>query len=114
MKIENYVFGSIVVDGVTYERDLIIAPDGVHSGWWREEGHRLSIPDLDEVFKAAPEVLVVGTGKMGLMRVPAETSREIERRGIELHVSPTGKAWGLYNRLQSSGRRVVAAFHLTC
>ena len=114
MRIEDYAFGSIVIDGQSYQRDLIVTPEGICAGWWREEGHRLSIADLEEAFKADPEVLLVGTGAYGLMRVPAETSREIESRGIELRVAPTGKAWALYNQLQSSGRRIVAAFHLTC
>jgi hypothetical protein len=114
MTIESYGFGEMAIDGQTYDRDLIIMPDRVWDSWWREEGHRLSVADLKEVFEAEPEVLIVGTGFYDRMHVPVETSREVEKRGIELHVLSTGKAWALYNQLESTDRRVVAAFHLTC
>ena len=114
MVIESYTFGKIVVDGQLYERDIIMARDRVWDGWWREEGHRLSIADLEQAFTMEPEILVVGTGSFGLMNVPNETRKEIERRGIELHVLRTGKAYELYNRLELGGRRVVAALHLAC
>jgi hypothetical protein len=112
--IDQYVFGKIVVDGRIHTRDLILSRDRVWEGWWREQGHRLSVADLKDVFEAAPEVLVVGTGTMGRMRVPVETRQEIERRGIELHVLPTGKACDLYNELEAGDGKVVAALHLTC
>jgi hypothetical protein len=86
----------------------------VWAHWWREEGHRLSIADLEQAFATEPEILVVGTGSFSLVRIPDATRKEIERRGIELHVLPTGKAWALYNQIESQGQRVVAAFHLTC
>jgi len=86
----------------------------VWEGWWREQGHRLSLSDLDEVFAADPSVLIVGTGMMGRVQVPAALRRDIKGRGIDLHVLPTGKAWELYNELVSSNCAVVAALHLTC
>jgi hypothetical protein len=114
MVIESYTFGKIVIDGHCYERDVILTRDQVWDGWWREEGHRLSIVDLERAFEMDPEVLIVGTGAFGLMRVPDETRREIEGRGIELHVLRTGKAFELYNRFESDGRKAVAALHLSC
>ena len=112
--IESYSFGKITIDGQIYERDVILTRDRVWDGWWREEGHRLSIADLEQALATDPEILVVGTGSFGFMRVPDETRKEIERQGIELHVLPTGKAWALYNRIESGGQRVAAAFHLSC
>lgn len=114
MTIERYAFGEIVIDGQTYTRDLILTRDRVWDGWWREQGHCLSLVDLKDAFESDPDVLIVGTGAVARMRVPVETSREIERRGIELHVLPTGKAWALYNELEAGGCKVVAALHLTC
>ena len=112
--VESYRFGHVVVDGRAYDRDVVILPDRVWDGWWREQGHRLAVVDLKEVFDAQPEVLVVGTGFFGLMQVPAETREDIEKRGIELHVGLTPKAWALYNQLSEQGRKAVAALHLSC
>jgi hypothetical protein len=114
MVIDRYSFGTIVIDGQTYTRDVILTPDRVWDGWWRERGHCLSPADLEKAFEADPGVLIVGTGAIGRMRVPIETRQEIERRGIELYVLPTGKAWALYNELESGGRKVIAALHLAC
>jgi len=111
--IESYGFGRIVVNGRTYTSDVLIFPDHVEDGWWREEGHRLSVRDLKRVLEARPEVLIVGTGELGMMRVPEETAEFVRSEGIELVVKPTGKAVELYNEF-SKTRRVVAAMHLTC
>lgn len=112
--IESYYFGQIVVNGKRYTSDLIIFRSHVRDGWWRVEGHRLSMEDLEEVVEAKPEVLVVGTGYSGLMRVPEGVRRRMASMGIELIAEPTRKACETFNRLLRSGKRVVAALHLTC
>jgi len=114
MHIDDYHFGCMVVDGEAYREDVILLPDGVRENWWREQGHSLSVADLAEVFEAAPEVLVVGTGAHGMMRVPEETRRAVEEAGIEPVIECTGDAAGRFNTLAKKDRRVAGAFHLTC
>ena len=114
MRIEDYRFGRIVIDGKTYTSDVIIFPDHVQSHWWREEGHVLQPADLWDVIQAKPKVLVVGTGHSGLMRIPPETEEYLREQGIELRAERTAAACKLYNRLSQAGERVVAALHLTC
>lgn len=112
--IDSYGFGRIVIDGKKYTSDVIIFPYRVMSDWWREEGHRLHVNDLDEVLKEKVDVLVVGTGYLGLMKVPTETRDFMEKEGFKLIIQPTREAWKTYNSLTKSGKKVVAAFHLTC
>ncbi len=112
--IESYRFGEMRIDGVSYTGDLIILPSGVRPNWWRREGHRLCIDDLEEVLEERPEVLIIGTGYSGLMRVPEEVARRLREMGIEVVIQRTGEAWKTYNRLIQEGRRAAAAFHLTC
>ena len=112
--IDSYDFGKIVIDGKQYTSDLIIFPNQVMSDWWRKEGHRLHIKDLDEVMKEKEEVLVVGTGYSGLMKVPTEAKEFIESEGFELIIQPTKEACKTYNSLTKSGKKVIAALHLTC
>ena len=114
MPIDSYAFGSMVVDGKTYTADLILLPDGVRANWWREEGHALSACDLQDVFAAGPETLVVGTGAYGAMQVPEATRQALDEAGIETIVAKTGDAVERYNALAAQGRRVAGAFHLTC
>ncbi len=111
--IDSYDFGQITIDGRRYNRDVIIFSDNVKDGWWRREGHRLSLEDLVDVFEAEPEVLVIGTGYSGLMKVPHDVQDYMKSKNIELVVENTRQACQTYNRL-SQFKKVVAAFHLTC
>jgi hypothetical protein len=112
-KIESYRFGHVVVDGESHDRDLIVLPHGTLGGWWRREGHVLHPDDLEAVFEAAPEVLVVGQGAYGRMAVARETERALDEAQIELVAQPTEKACQTYNQLRAE-RAVAAALHLTC
>jgi len=112
-QIESYSFGKISVDGKTYTSDLIILPSGVRSGWWRKEGHRLDQADLQSVVGAKPNVLVIGTGNLGLMKVPKETLEFITAHEIRAVVKRTAAACLRYNELVET-ERVAAALHLTC
>jgi hypothetical protein len=111
--IESYEFGRIVIKGKRYATDVIIYPDHVEDNWWREEGHSLSLVDLWAVVQAKPEVLVIGTGYSGLMRVLPETEKYLREQGIRLIAERTTEAVRIYNQLCQS-TRVVAALHLTC
>ncbi|MFO7948281.1 MAG: MTH938/NDUFAF3 family protein [Armatimonadota bacterium] len=111
--IEDYSFGRIVIDGQTYTDDVIIYRERVDDSWWREEGHRLKVADIEEVIEAAPEVLVVGTGAYGRVSVEPEVKQRLEDEGIELLSAPTEEACETYNEL-SGEKKTVAALHLTC
>jgi hypothetical protein len=114
MKISNYSFGHIEVDGLAYSSDVVITPEGVQDGWWRKEGHNLAIEDLDRVIAAKPDTLIVGCGYYGRMQVPAITRSFLTGRGIRLEVVQTSEAVEVFNKLQQKYARVVAALHLTC
>jgi hypothetical protein len=111
--IDAYDFGRIVIDGKTYTSDVILFPDRVEAEWWRREGHVLLIEDIESIIKEQPELLIVGTGKYGVMKVPRETRAYIHSKGIDLLVAPTDKACELYN-YHAGSKKVVAALHLTC
>ena len=111
--IEDYDFGSIKVNGKTYVRDIKIIDGEVIPDWWRIEGHELAPADIEDIMAARPDVLVVGTGHTGLMRVLAETRAALSDLDIELIASPTARAVSDFNRLCKS-RKAAFAAHLTC
>ena len=113
MRIQNYKFGSIVISGKTYNSDVVIFPDKVQDQWWRRSGHELHVEDLNDVFAFDPEVLIVGTGFYGLMRVLPETQQRLASIHCELVAEKTGEACREYNQ-RSTVQRVVAALHLSC
>lgn len=114
--IDSYGFGVMVVSRRKYTSDLIVFPDRIVDGWWRREGHKLCVNDLKDVldYEPKPEVLVVGTGYSGLVKVLPEVESALKSRGIELIAQPTREAYMTFNRLLRSNKRVVGAFHLTC
>jgi len=111
--IDTYEFGRIVIGGQEYRADVVVYPDRVDASWWRAEGHSLCMADLAGALAAEPEVLVVGRGANGLMRVPEEVRQAVEARGIEIMAASTAEAVERYNAL-AGAKRVVAALHLTC
>ena len=114
--IDSYKFGAIVINGKRYTSDVIVFPDKVLDGWWRREGHRLFLEDLKDVLDAEPppELLIVGTGYSGLMKVLNEVEEALRRKGIELIAQPTKEACQSFNEMLKSERKVAAALHLTC
>ncbi|MFC1941239.1 Mth938-like domain-containing protein [Chloroflexota bacterium] len=111
--IDSYHFGEIVIDGEKYSSDIVIFSDRVRDNWWRKTGHELCLEDIAEVIADNPDVLLVGTGASGLMKVLPEVKQEAKARHIQFIVEPTSEACNTYNQLCQS-QRVVAAFHLTC
>ena len=114
-RIERYDFGVMVVDGVTYRRDLIVGDKVLKKEWWRREGHKLYLEDIKEYLdEYEPEVLVVGTGYYGYMEVQRDLLNYAEKKGIKVIAKPTSEAVEVFNELAGKGVRVIGAFHLTC
>ena len=112
--IEDYSFGKIKIGGEIYTSDVIVYPDKVKGEWWRKEGHSLCIDDVREILVYKPEILIVGTGAYGVMKVPDQVKKEIEEMRIKVIVTETKEACKLFNDYVKAGKKVVAALHLTC
>ncbi|MFB6076347.1 MAG: Mth938-like domain-containing protein [Candidatus Aenigmatarchaeota archaeon] len=113
MKIEDYSFGKIEINGKKFTEDVIIYPDRLESEWWRKKGHELNPRDISEILEYGPDVLVVGTGSSERMKVPENIEKLLKEHDIELVKEKTSKAIESYNELRGK-RKVVAALHLTC
>lgn len=111
--IDKYSFGNVTIDGRTYDTDVLIYPDRIDDHWWRKEGHRLQLADLEGVRETHPSVLVVGTGYFGRMHIDPDVSDWVWQQGITLVACDTQRACTEFNRLRET-QKVVAALHLTC
>jgi hypothetical protein len=111
--VDSYSFGRIAISGKSYASDLIIYPDRIDPQWWRETGHYLSLVDIRNIFDENFEVLIVGTGYLGLMKVDEEVIRHAKSLGIEIIIEKTKKAVDEFNRI-CDRKKTIAAFHLTC
>lgn len=112
--INDYHFGSITINDRNYRSDVIIYPDKVDANWWRKEGHALYRMDIKEIISQNPEILIVGTGAYGVLKVSKEVYDIAAEKGIELVVHKTAEACKEFNRLSQSGKKIIAALHLTC
>jgi hypothetical protein len=113
MKIEHYSFGKIVIDGKTYTSDLIIYPDRIDPSWWRKEGHLLQIDDLSDVLKENPDLIIIGTGYSGVMRVSEDVIKFLKSKKINVIIEKTSEAVITYNKSPKT-KKIIACLHLTC
>ncbi len=111
--IESYAFGQMIINSHPYTSDLIIFPGKINDSWWRISGHKVGLKDIEDVFEEEPEVLVIGTGYSGLMKVEEEVRNLAQSKGIELIIEKTEKAVQSFNEL-SPKKKAIGAFHLTC
>ena len=116
MDFENFSFGSIQIDGVVYEHDLVLDRGQIRKRkksaskeYKATYGHTpLSIK---EDIPWHCRRLVVGTGAQGALPVMDEVRKEAERRHVELVSLPTAEAIALLN---SGGKETNAILHVTC
>ena len=118
MPIENYSFGKITIDGVSYTNDIIILnypkPLKVIPNWWRKEGHKLQLIDLEKIKQDLPEILIVGTGASECMQVTKEVLDFAKKNKIELVILGTHMAYKKFNEFINSNKKVCGCLHLTC
>jgi hypothetical protein len=111
--IESCESGKIVVRGKEYTSDVIVYTDHVEQSWQRRQSHYLSDYDIPDVIADLPQVLIVGTGEQGLMKVSPQLKQAMRESGVELVIAPTGEACRAYNRYFAH-KKTVACLHLTC
>jgi hypothetical protein len=116
MRFERYSFGSIEIDGMTYDRDVVIDRGHVHR---RRKGPSKALRSRygHTPLTAAEDLpwrcrrLVVGSGADGALPVADDVMKEAEARGIELVVLPTPDA---IEELERSPSDTNAVLHVTC
>ena len=115
MRFEEFSFGSIRIDGVAYEHDVVIDRGEVRkrkkkaSKKFRDAfGH--TPLSLEEKIPWKCRRLVVGTGT-GALPVMKEVQREAERHKIKLLVLPTTEAIEV---LKQNPKDTNAILHVTC
>ena len=112
MKIDSYRFGRMQIGSNVYTNDLIIYPDRIHKNWIRRSGHLLGKEDITEILELKPDLLIIGTGKFGMMKVPLQLRQMLQIEGITTIAEPTSEAVWQYNCENTKNK--VAMFHLTC
>jgi len=115
MRFEEFSFGSIRIDGVTYEHDVVIDRGKVAkrkkkpSKKFRAAFGHTPI-SIEEKIPWKCSRLVIGTGT-GALPVMKEVEQEAKRRKIKLTVLPTEEAIKV---LKENDDKTNAILHVTC
>jgi hypothetical protein len=113
MRIDKYSFGKIVIGNKTYTSDIIIYPDRIDPSWWRKEGHLLQVNDLSDVLKENPDLIIIGTGYSGVMRISEDVKKFLKSKEIDVIIEKTPEAVDAYNKIFET-KKTIACLHLTC
>jgi hypothetical protein len=116
MRFGPFTFGSIEVDGTTYEHDLVIDRGHITK---RQKGPSKALRDryghtplsLEEDIPWECERLVIGSGAAGSLPVVDEIAEEAARRDVEVVVLPTSEAIA---ELERAPLGTNAILHVTC
>jgi len=112
--ITDYSFGRIVVNGQACNHDIKIVQGTLMPDWWRKSGHTVEIEDVQDLLDNEPEILVIGKGQPGYMRVADSLRQLLAEKNVKLIEVPTAEAIVTFNRLYQEGRRVCGGFHVGC
>jgi hypothetical protein len=116
--IEATSFGSIIVDGEKIGHDIIIRLDGAVKKRKKKlsksvhgTSHRISLAEARYVFEEGADLLIIGTGQYGLVRLDEQAARFLDEQGCQARLMPTAKAIKAWNKAEGN---VVGLFHVTC
>ncbi len=118
MRIEGTEFGSITIDGKTYDHDVVIRLSGKvgkrHKKLSKEKygtSHIISQAEAEDVFEAGCDQLIVGAGQAGNVRLSPEAKDFFEKKGCRVVLQPTPEAIRSFNE---SREKKIGLMHVTC
>jgi hypothetical protein len=118
MQIKGTTFGSITIDGKTYEHDIVIRLSGEVvkrkkklSKKYYGTSHTLSKDEAKFVFEKGCELLILGSGQEGNVHLSPEAESYFAKKGCRVLLQRTPEAINLFNK---SRAKKVGLFHVTC
>ena len=117
--IDSTTFGSITIDGKKFHQvliigDKIIERDAQKLNTLFNTTHFIGDWEIELLLKEKPDVIIIGNGQSGVLKVTEQVKKNLTSKGINLEIFLTRKAIEKYNLLRSSGKKVNALFHTTC
>ena len=96
MRIESTTFGTITIDGKTYEHDVVIRLSGEVvkrkkklSKKYYGTSHVLSKDEAKFVFEKGCEHIIVGSGQEGNVQLSPEAEAYFAKKGCKVLLQPT-------------------------
>jgi hypothetical protein len=118
MEIESTTFGTITIDGRTYEHDVVVRLCGEIVKRKKKlskrlygTSHVLSEDEAKFLFEKGCDQVVIGSGQFGNVHLSPDAEAYFERKGCEVLLKPTPEAIQMFNR---SRAKRIGLFHVTC
>jgi hypothetical protein len=118
MPIDRTEFGSITINGKTYEHDVIIHLSGKVNKRQKKlskelygTSHIISKAEAKSVFEDGCDLLIIGSGQEGNAHLSPEASDYFEKKGCQVIVQPTPEAIRSFNQ---SREKKIGLMHVTC
>jgi hypothetical protein len=119
--IEHFEWGKFQINGKYHSAEGegvgkdIFMHGGAVQAWHARKGHRLKPDMVSCVLGKEIDVLVIGNGVNGALKVTKKTRNAINAAGIKkLIVETTPKACATYNQLVREGKQAALLAHGTC
>lgn len=119
--IDEYKFGSVTIDGKTYNHDVEVLWTDEVLDWSRQDSHVIDVDDVRRAVEQNPETIVIGTGESGMAKITEAAQEFIRNNGIKLIIDITEQATRTFNIIKEESveeegeqEKVIGLFHLTC
>ena len=117
-KINSTDFGSITIEGQTYENDVVIRLDGKVTKRKKKlskavfgTSHKISLDEAKDVFEPGAERLIIGTGQTGMVKLSDEAAEYFKKKDCQARLYPTPEAIRVWNKADG---KTIGLFHITC
>ncbi len=117
-KIDETTFGSITIEGKTFEYDVIIRLNGEIEKRKKKlskalygTSHILSLKEAKFVYEKDATRFIIGSGQDGNVTLSDEAAGYFEHTHCQVDIAPTPEAIGTWNKAEGE---VIGLFHVTC
>ncbi|MBU3957476.1 MAG: hypothetical protein KKB25_00190 [Nanoarchaeota archaeon] len=108
MRIDCAICGFIIIDGVRYAHDVVIAGGMVSK---RQASSAITKNEIRSLMAAKPDVIILGTGHGNICGVEPAGAVDAQIAGMNIIAKPTAAALEEFNKL-SRRKNVAAIFHV--
>jgi len=117
-KIDKTKFGSITIEGETFEKDVIIRLNGKVKKRKKElskalygTSHIISLQEAEHVYQEGAKRLIIGSGQSGEVKLSEEAAKYFADQHCQVDLLRTPKAIEAWNEAEG---QVIGLFHITC
>jgi hypothetical protein len=116
--IDGTSFGSITIEGIVFEHDVIIRQDGQVKKRKKKlskalygTSHILSEEEARHIYEKGAKHLIIGAGQYGNVRLSDEAADYFKRKECQVELHPTPEAIQVWNKTDEAA---IGLFHVTC